>query len=196
MIKAIAEDVSHKSVIRKWTCLVLCILYLDIRLGHTAKSGSCLELWFYWAISWTFIQHFSIFWQQTSTINSCLSDRNHSSTHTYGVLNPRHSNTWTIPVIQCSLQIWQSLSSYSIPSVFSPCNFSESQAFSLSIHINSSEKLFIYSTLFLNGLLIHQPLVHTVTKLHCQSIYCIFFFQESRLSLTEYSQTGGSTRLQ
>lgn len=195
MIKAIAEDVSHKSVIRKWTCLVLCILYLDTHLGHTAKCGSCLELCVYWAISWTFIQHFSIFWQQTSTIISCFSDRNHSSTHIYRVLNPRHSNTQTIPVIQCSLQIWQSSSFYSMPSVFSSGNFSESQACSLSTHINFSEKLFIYSTLFLNGLLIHQPLVHTVTKLPCQSIYCIFFPQESGLSLTEYSQTGGSTRL-
>jgi len=73
MIKAIAEDASHKSVIWKWTCLVLCILYLDIHLGHPAKSGSCLEFYFHWAISWTFIQHFSIFWQQRSTINSCFS---------------------------------------------------------------------------------------------------------------------------
>lgn len=64
-------------------------------------------------------------------------------------------------------QIWQSLSSYSTTRVFSSGNFSEIQACSLSTFINFSEKLFIYSTLLLNG----QQLVHTVTKLPCQSIY-------------------------
>lgn len=36
----------------------------------------------------------------------------------------------------------------------------------------------IYSTLFLNGLLIHQPLVYTVTKLSCQNIYCEVYFPD------------------
>ena len=53
----------------------------------------------------------------------------------------------------------------------------------------------IYSTLFLDGLLIHQPLVCTVAKLPCQNIHRVFFSQESRWSFTRFPKAFAATSL-
>lgn len=71
-------------------------------------------------------------------------------------------------------------------------NFSKIQPFSLPTYIDFSEKLFSLHLFTPDSSWMASWYTNhlcTVTKLPCQNIHCVFFFQESRLSFTQFSKT-------